>query len=290
MQERASDNRIPDTGAAPAAVLKKVFGCSAFRENQENSIEASLAGRDVFAAMPTGGGKSLCCQIPGLLQSGLTVVISPLIALMKDQVDEALSKGIPAACLNSTLEGSAASSVYKGLHSGKIKLLYLSPERLAADGYLERLSSLPIALFAVDEAHCLSEWGHDFRPDYLILSSLRSMFPQVPIAAFTATATKKVQSDIIRILNLRDPLIVRASFNRRELFYEVQPKTDPLQQIADYVLERPDQMGIVYRLSRNDVDTAAAYLRSRGIEALPYHAGMSKEQRSRNALIMMKCR
>ncbi|WP_245584642.1 DNA helicase RecQ [Spirochaeta cellobiosiphila] len=274
-----------DTNNTPGTahkLLKSIFGYSSFRDNQENVIEAITSGRDVFTSMPTGGGKSLCYQIPGLMFEGLTVVISPLIALMKDQVDEALSKGIPAAFLNSTLQKEEISQIYSKLNRKEIKLLYLSPERLAIEGYLEQLEQFNINFFAVDEAHCLSEWGHDFRPDYLILSSIRSHFPDVPMAAFTATATTKVQSDIIRILGLKDPLVVRASFNRQELNYQVKPKTEVLSQISGFIKNHPEESGIVYRLSRKDVSKTAAYLIGQGLKALPYHAGLSKEERSQN--------
>ena len=261
-------------------ILKSVFGYPSFRKNQEEVIGAILSGRDVFTAMPTGGGKSLCYQIPGLVFDGLTIVISPLISLMKDQVDEALSRGIPAAFLNSSLEAEEISGIYSRLYRNKIKLLYISPERLAIEGYLEKLHKLNVNFFAIDEAHCLSEWGHDFRPDYLFLSRLRESFSKIPIAAFTATATKQVQNDIIRILNLNDPFIVRASFDRRELYYQVRPKTDVLSQIASFTENHPEEAGIVYRISRKDVEKTAAHLRMGGIKALPYHAGLSKEERT----------
>jgi len=263
-------------------ILKSVFGYSSFKANQKEVIKAILAGRDLFAAMPTGGGKSLCYQIPALLFDGLTVVVSPLIALMKDQVDAALSLGIPAAFLNSSQSQEEAAETYRRLYRGEMKLLYLSPERLAVDGFTERLAAFNVSLFAVDEAHCLSEWGHDFRPDYLALAQLRTAFPGVPIAAFTATATLRVQEDIIRLLRLDDPFILRASFNREELFYQVLPKTEVLSQIAQYIGAHPDQSGIVYRLSRKDTDKTADYLRKQGIRALPYHAGMDKDKRARN--------
>lgn len=262
-------------------LLKSVFGYRSFKENQEEVIDAVLAGRDVFTAMPTGGGKSLCYQIPGLMFDGLTVVISPLIALMKDQVDDALSKGIPAAFLNSTLERDEISRIYSGLYRGEVKLLYISPERLAIDGYLEKLRDFNVAFFAVDEAHCLSEWGHDFRPDYLFLSRIRKNFPGVPIAAFTATATEQVQKDIIRILKLKNPFIVRASFDRKELYYRVRPKTEVLSQIYSFIKDHPDEPGIVYRTSRKDTEKTAGYLKDRGIKARHYHAGLSKEERSK---------
>ncbi|MBF9016262.1 MULTISPECIES: DNA helicase RecQ [unclassified Oceanispirochaeta] len=263
-------------------ILKSVFGYSSFRDNQIDVITAIMSGKDVFTSMPTGGGKSLCYQIPGLMFDGLTVVISPLIALMKDQVDDAISKGIPAAFLNSTLKKDDISEIYSRLYRNEIKLLYLSPERLAVEGYIDRLHELKVAFFAIDEAHCLSEWGHDFRPDYLFLSQIRDNFPDVPMAAFTATATNKVQDDIIRLLKLKKPLTVRASFDRKELNYQVRPKTEVLSQISAFIKNHPEESGIVYRISRKDVEKTAAHLKKRGIKALHYHAGLNKEERTRN--------
>ncbi|MDC7240149.1 MAG: RecQ family ATP-dependent DNA helicase, partial [Spirochaetales bacterium] len=263
-------------------ILKTRFGYDSFRPNQEEIINAVLEGKDVFASMPTGGGKSICYQIPALALEGLTLVISPLIALMKDQVDAAVESGIAAAYLNSTLKADEAASVYSRLYRGEIKLLYISPERLALDGYLDKLKELPIRFFAVDEAHCLSEWGHDFRPDYLSLAMLRDAFPGVPIAAFTATATKKVQKDIVRILKLNDPFLIRASFNRKELYYRVDRKEKTLAQISSFIKDHEGQAGIVYRTSRKDVEKTAAHLSERGIRALPYHAGLSQALRAEN--------
>ncbi|MFP4384242.1 MAG: DNA helicase RecQ [Spirochaetia bacterium] len=264
------------------SVLKSVFGYRAFRESQEDVISAVLEGRDVFTSMPTGGGKSLCYQIPGILFEGLTVIISPLIALMKDQVDDAVSRGIPAAFLNSSLKKEEISDIYSRLYRSEIKLLYLSPERLAVEGYIDQLHDFKVSFFAIDEAHCLSEWGHDFRPDYLFLSRLRENFPGIPIAAFTATATKEVQDDIIRILKLKNPLVVRSSFNRKELFYQVTRKTEVLSQISAFIKNHPDESGIVYRISRKDVEKTAAHLKKRGIKAARYHAGLTKEERTKN--------
>jgi ATP-dependent DNA helicase RecQ len=261
-------------------LLKQVFGYQEFRANQQEVIQAIIDGKDVFTSMPTGGGKSLCYQIPGLMFPGLTVVVSPLIALMKDQVDEALTKGIPAAYLNSTLSGPEISQIYHRLYNQEIKLLYISPERLAIEGYLEKLGEFKVCFFAVDEAHCLSEWGHDFRPDYLILSKLRKAFPSVPIAAFTATATLQVQKDIIRILRLHKPVTIRASFYRKELFYSVQDKVDLNHQLFGFLKKHPEDSGIIYRFSRKDVDSTALFLQNKGIKALPYHAGLTKEQRT----------
>ena len=262
------------------SILQTTFGFPSFRPNQEEIISAILDGRDVFAAMPTGGGKSLCYQLPALMLSGLTVVLSPLVALMKDQVDAAVENGVPAAFLNSSQSAAEAASVYRSLESGRVRLLYVSPERLALDFFVQQLQEYQVALFAVDEAHCISEWGHEFRPDYRSLSSIRTSFPGVTIAAFTATATLQVQEDIVRLLALEDPLLLRASFNREELYYRVAPKQDALAQILDFVAERPGQAGIVYRTSRADVEKTADGLARRRIRALPYHAGLSTETRT----------
>ncbi|NQT58963.1 MAG: DNA helicase RecQ [Bacteroidetes bacterium] len=274
-------HNITDTDKSKS-ILNSIFGYDSFRPNQENVIQAILSGKDVFTSMPTGGGKSLCYQIPGMIFDGLTVVISPLIALMKDQVDEAVTRGIPAAFLNSSLTGDEAADIYTELYQGKIKILYLSPERLAIDGYLEKLHGLQVKFFAIDEAHCLSEWGHDFRPDYLFLAQLRKNFPHIPIAAFTATATNQVQKDIIRILKLKNPFVVRASFDRKELYYQIKQKHEPLTQICEFIKEHPDESGIVYRTSRKDVEKTAKFLMKNGIKAVHYHAGLSKEERAKN--------
>ncbi|MBI9094795.1 MAG: DNA helicase RecQ [Sphaerochaeta sp.] len=263
-------------------LLKQVFGFDTFKDDQERIIDAILSGMDVFAAMPTGGGKSLCYQIPALLFKGLTVVVSPLISLMKDQVDEAQAKGIPSAFLNSTLTSEEVSGITKKLSCNALQLLYISPERLALDGYFSYLKTLHVSFFAIDEAHCLSQWGHDFRPDYLVLSNLRERFPGIPIAAFTATATHLVQDDIMAILHLQDPFIVRASFNRKELQYDVFKKQNVLQQILSLVKQYKTEEGIVYRLSRKDVEQTAAFLQEQGIKALSYHAGLHKEVRAKN--------
>ncbi|MDC7126532.1 MAG: DNA helicase RecQ [Spirochaetales bacterium] len=263
-------------------ILKDKFGYKKFRANQEDIIKNIISGKDVFAAMPTGGGKSLCYQIPSIVFEGLSIVVSPLVSLMKDQVDEAAENGIKAAYINSTLTAEEAKNVYADLYRGDIKLLYLSPERLSIDGYFERLKELSVAFFAVDEAHCLSEWGHDFRPDYLNLSKIKKYFPDIPVAAFTATATLKVQKDIIRILKMDDPFIVRASFDRPELFYRVEQKDIVLDQILAFIKDRPGDSGIVYRTSRKDVEKTADYLTKHGIKALPYHAGLSNSVREKN--------
>ena len=262
--------------------LKDVFGFSSFRENQEGIVRAVLQGRDVFAVMPTGGGKSLCYQLPALLMEGTCVVISPLISLMKDQVDSAESIGIRAAFINSSMSSGRRMAVMQQFRKGGLDLLYMAPERLAAGDPAEMLPASRLSFIAIDEAHCISEWGHDFRPDYLALSRLREIMPEVPLAAFTATATDRVQQDIISRLSLKEPLVVRASFNRPNLFYRVETKENPLARIARFIRKRPDESGIVYRLTRADVEKTARYLSDQGIRALPYHAGLDPGERSRN--------
>src|SRR5438876_4857421 len=215
----------------PHEALKKYFGYETFRPLQEQIIIDALAGRDVFALLPTGGGKSLCFQLPALLHDGLTIVVSPLIALMKDQVDALRTSGIPATFLNSTLDGDEARLRLRRLHGGEYKLLYVAPERLMLDGFLERALNWSIAQFAIDEAHCISEWGHDFRPEYRELAKLRTHLPDVPIMALTATATERVRKDILKQLQLRSPRCYVASFNRPNLSYRVVPKGAAYEQV-----------------------------------------------------------
>jgi ATP-dependent DNA helicase RecQ len=262
--------------------LKTVFGFKAFRPNQESIIRNILNGRDVFAVMPTGGGKSLCYQLPAMLMHGTVVVLSPLISLMKDQVDAAIENGIQAAFMNSSMNPDEVADVYRRLNYNKIKLLYIAPERFAMPHFLERLKTAAISLFAIDEAHCISEWGHDFRPDYLGLSLITEMFPEVPVAAFTATATERVQEDIIARIGLRKPHIVRASFDRPNLFYQVEPKAKVESQILEFLRGRQSESGIIYRTTREAVMETAAFLKAKGTSALPYHAGLSASERSRN--------
>ncbi|MEN6503664.1 MAG: DNA helicase RecQ [Planctomycetaceae bacterium] len=264
------------------AALKKIFGFAAFRANQESIVRAIIAGRDVFAVMPTGGGKSLCYQLPSHLMAGTCVVISPLISLMKDQVDGAKGTGLHAEFLNSAMDDTARRGVYHRLRAGELDLLYVSPERLAMDHFIAALRESKICLFAVDEAHCISEWGHDFRPDYLQLSQLVKAFKDVPVAAFTATATHRVQEDVIARLGLRRPHVTRASFDRPNLFYEVQTKGDLDRQLLKFIKAHADESGIVYRTTRKDVEATAAALKSGGIKALPYHAGLTPETRRKN--------
>jgi ATP-dependent DNA helicase RecQ len=225
----------PAENSAVYDTLRTVFGFESFRPNQETIINNILKQQDVFAVMPTGGGKSLCYQLPALLLEGTAVVISPLISLMKDQVDAARENGIAAVFMNSSLDQREMANIERKLKADQVKLLYIAPERFAMPQFIETLRGIPLSLFAIDEAHCISEWGHDFRPDYLALSAIPELFPHVPVAAFTATATQKVQQDIIRKIGLRTPHTVRATFNRPNLFYQVKSKAGVEQQLLEFL-------------------------------------------------------
>ena len=262
--------------------LKQAFGFAAFRPLQEEIILDALAGRDVFALLPTGGGKSLCFQLPALLKPGLTVVVSPLISLMKDQVDALQASGIPATFLNSALAQGEGRTRLRGLHNGEFRLLYAAPERLMLSGMLDDLKRWNVGLIAIDEAHCISEWGHDFRPEYRQLSTLRDHFPGVPIMALTATATGCVRGDIVRQLRLDAARQYVASFNRPNLIYRVTPKAQPFSQVLEFIRNRPNESGIVYCFSRKTADSVAQRLNESGIKALPYHAGLTAKERDRH--------
>ena len=262
--------------------LQKVFGFREFRPDQERIIRAILEKKDVFAVMPTGGGKSLCYQLPAVLLSGTCMVISPLISLMKDQVDSARSNGIHAAYLNSSLSAEEQSLVLNDLLSNSLDLLYAAPERFTLNHFQEMLGEVNISMVVIDEAHCISEWGHDFRPDYLSLSSLVTLFPAVPVAAFTATATHKVQQDILDKLKLRSPFIVRASFDRTNLFYDIRFKENISKQLVTFLKNNPNKAGIIYRTSRKSVNETATMLQAKGFRALPYHAGLNEDERRKN--------
>ena len=261
--------------------LKKYFGFDSFRPLQREIVEAVMAGSDVFALMPTGAGKSLCYQLPAVLLPGVTIVISPLIALMKDQVDSLNAAGIPATFLNSSLDGRQMHMRMQGLEHGDFKLLYLAPERFPVPGFLEFLDSLNVSLCVVDEAHCISEWGHDFREDYRNLRILRERFPSAPIMAVTATATERVVADILDQLSLRDTKIFRASFDRKNLTYQVWPKRGAMAQLEGYLERQKGESGIIYCLSRDSTERMAASLKLRGHKALPYHAGLERGVRTR---------
>src|SRR5216117_2285206 len=268
--------------------LKKHFGYDQFRPLQEEIIRDALAGRDVFVLMPTGGGKSLCFQLPALMRDGLTIVVSPLISLMKDQVDALQTSGIPATYLNSTLDRDQSKARWRGLHRGEYRMLYVAPERLMLETFLERALNWRIAQFAIDEAHCISEWGHDFRPEYRDLKKLREHFPDAPVMALTATATERVRADIVKQLKLREPRCYVASFNRPNLTYRVVPKSAPYEQLLAFIESRPNDSGIVYCASRKSSDSLARNLNEDGISAKPYHAGLTNKERTQNQELFLR--
>jgi ATP-dependent DNA helicase RecQ len=283
----------PSTGRRDKAqsllpILKQTFGFASFRPLQEEIIRDALDGRDVFALLPTGGGKSLCFQLPALVKPGLVVVVSPLIALMKDQVDALRASGVAATFLNSSIETAESRSRLRGLHQGEYRLLYVAPERLMLSGFLDDLRNWRVNLIAVDEAHCVSEWGHDFRPEYRQLSKLRDLFPKVPMMALTATATERVRTDIIKHLRLREPGRYEASFNRPNLTYRVLAKAKPYEQTLEFVRGRPRESGIVYCQSRKSTEILAERLNADGVRAQPYHAGLTPEERSRNQELFLR--
>jgi ATP-dependent DNA helicase RecQ len=262
--------------------LKKYFGHDEFRPLQQEIVSDALAGRDVLALMPTGGGKSLCFQLPALLRDGLTIVVSPLISLMKDQVDALRATGVAATFLNSALDRHEAGERLRGLNHGEYRLLYVAPERLMLDGFLERALNWNITQVAIDEAHCISEWGHDFRPEYRELKKLRKHLPDVPIMALTATATERVRKDIVDQLHLHNARCYVASFNRPNLTYRVVPKSSPYEQVLTLIRARPNESGIVYCASRKTADSLATKLNGDGIKAKPYHAGLESADRAKH--------
>ena len=264
------------------ALLKQYFGYASFRPLQEEIIRDALAGKDVLALLPTGGGKSLCFQLPALARDGLTVVVSPLIALMKDQVDALTASGVPATFLNSSLAAGEARARLRGLHNGEFRLLYAAPERLMLSGMIADLQRWGVNLFAIDEAHCISEWGHDFRPEYRQIAQLRELFPQVPFMALTATATERVREDIETQLKLREPVRYVASFNRPNLNYRISAKTGAYGQVLDFLRAHPRDSGIIYCQARKTTESLAEKLRADGIKAAPYHAEVPQKERSAN--------
>ena len=263
-------------------ILKSNFGFDQFLPLQEEIIDCVLALNDTLVVMPTGGGKSLCYQLPALKFNGLTVVVSPLIALMKDQVDNLRTNGIAAAYLNSSLTAAQSARVQAMAQNGDLKILYVAPERLALPGFREFLLRLEISLFTIDEAHCISEWGHDFRPDYRNLKTLRRDFPSVPLIALTATATNQVREDIVTQLGLQIPKVFVSSFDRPNLTYTIQHKTDPLGSLLRLLEKHSGQSAIIYRFSRKATEETALELTERGYSALPYHAGLEREVRREN--------
>ncbi|MDX6751703.1 DNA helicase RecQ [Geminicoccaceae bacterium 1502E] len=267
----------------PGTVLRDVFGFERFRGHQEEIVGHVLAGGDALVLMPTGGGKSLCYQVPALCLEGLTVVVSPLIALMQDQVQALTQAGVRAAALNSSLPPDEQRATERAMAEGMLDLLYVAPERLAAPGFLDRLERCRLALFAIDEAHCVSQWGHDFRPDYLQLAILHERFPQVPRLALTATADGPTRNDIIQRLALEEGRVFVSGFDRPNIRYRIGLKNNPRRQLLAFIqAEHKGEAGIVYCLSRAKVEEIAAWLKEQGVEALPYHAGLPPEQRARN--------
>ncbi|HLU05869.1 MAG TPA: DNA helicase RecQ [Woeseiaceae bacterium] len=261
-------------------ILREVFGFTRFQGKQEAAITTALAGRDSLVLMPTGGGKSLCYQVPALVREGVAVVVSPLIALMQDQVAALTESGVQAAYLNSTLSYTEQREVLLNLREGRLKLFYVAPERLLQEQTLSLLTSLPVSLIAIDEAHCVSQWGHDFRTDYLALNELARLFPGTPRMALTATATAKTRQEIVERLALRDPLIFVSGFDRPNIRYLVQAKSDARSQLLRFLAGHRKEAGIVYCLSRKKTESTAGWLQSQGFEALPYHAGLPGDVRA----------
>lgn len=259
----------------PLESLKKIFGYDAFRLHQQDIVEGLIRGEDAFVLMPTGGGKSLCYQLPALHRPGVGIVVSPLISLMKDQVDSLKAYGVKAAFYNSSLSGTEARKVLARLHGGKLDLLYIAPERLMSREFLERLTDIPIALFAIDEAHCISQWGHDFRPEYRQLGRLRGLFPEIPLIALTATAEAHTRRDILERLGLRQARSYISGFDRPNIRYTVLEKRKPFAQLTTFLQPRHKGAGIVYCLSRQRVEKVAGALTEAGFQAAPYHAGLS---------------
>ncbi len=267
------------------ALMHRYWGYDQFLPLQSEAMERVLSGRDSLVILPTGGGKSLCFQAPALALEGTAIVVSPLISLMKDQVDGLRECGVPAACLHSGLEGNEAGQVLRAFHTGALKLLYVAPERLTMDSFMDRMRQTPLSFVAVDEAHCISMWGHDFRPEYRALSLIRQELPNLPIHGYTATASHHVQNDIVRELRMRDAEILVGSFDRPNLFYRAEERLSAkasLGQILAVIRRHPGDSGIIYCITRKEVEKLCAELRQIGLSALPYHAGLDADRRRAN--------
>lgn len=277
-----AESNTATTGDGLAEVLKRYWGYDTFRPLQREAMQSVLDDRDSVVVLPTGGGKSLCFQAPAVCREGLAVVISPLISLMKDQVDALTTIGVPAACVNSSLSVEERRQVAERVRSGELRLLYMAPERLLTDRTIAFLQEANVGFIAIDEAHCISEWGHDFRPEYRKLRGLKETFPGIALHAYTATATERVRADIVRNLALESPEVLVGSFDRPNLVYRVAQRGSAIQQIRDVVDRHPNESGIVYCIRRDDVDATAAQLQSMGYRAKPYHAGMDPADRKRH--------
>ncbi len=260
-------------------VLQRTFGYDHFRPLQKNIIDSVIAGEDNFVLMPTGGGKSLCYQIPSLVRNGVGIIVSPLISLMQDQVQALKTNGVAAAFYNSSLTEPDSKRILSQLHNNELDLLYVSPEKLMSTAFLNRLDDIDISLFAIDEAHCVSQWGHDFRVEYLELGRLRGLFPDIPIIALTATADKQTRQHILKNLNLHNAQTHIANFDRPNILYTIIEKQKPFNQLMTFLKNRTAEFGIIYCLSRKRVEELAAKLQKQGVHALPYHAGINAQQR-----------
>jgi ATP-dependent DNA helicase RecQ len=266
---------------SPADILRETFGYASFRAPQEEIVGTVLGGQDAFVLMPTGGGKSICYQVPALAREGTALVVSPLISLMQDQVQALRANGVAAAFFNSSLSAADAAAVLRDFREGNLKLLYVAPERAMAPDFLALLGERALSLVAIDEAHCVSQWGHDFRPEYVRLGDLRERLPHVPFIALTATADAQTRADILLRLRLREPKVFVAGFDRPNIRYLIRQKNDPREQLLEYVRGRPGEAGIVYCLSRKRVESVAEELAKKGGRAAPYHAGLEAEERRR---------